>query len=92
MNKSDLVKMMKFRFKNFSMKDIDDRVVEVFNAIKYALSHGQQVEIRGFGRFFTKNRKSRVIVNPRTKQIVQVMEKNVPFFKAGKIQKVFNEK
>ena len=52
--------------------------------IAEALARGDRVELRGFGAFSTKHRKARQGRNPRTGAPVDVPEKFVPFFKAGK--------
>ena len=49
------------------------------------MSRGDRVELRGFGAFSVKKRDARVGRNPRTGEAVDVEEKHVPFFKAGKL-------
>ena len=49
-----------------------------------AMARGDRVELRGFGAFSVKNRPARVGRNPRTGEQVDVGEKYVPQFKAGK--------
>ncbi|MGH7102576.1 MAG: HU family DNA-binding protein, partial [Acetobacteraceae bacterium] len=49
-----------------------------------ALANGERVELRGFGAFTVKRRNARTGRNPRTGETVDVEEKLVPFFKAGK--------
>ena len=44
-----------------------------------------RVELRGFGAFSVKKRDARIGRNPRTGESVDVDEKHVPFFKAGKL-------
>jgi integration host factor subunit beta len=56
----------------------------IFEEITKALSTGSRVELRGFGAFSVKQRKSRLGRNPRTGETVQVDDKKVPFFKIGK--------
>src|SRR5258708_23022783 len=51
------------------------------SAIADALAKGNRVEIRGFGAFSAKERRSRVGRNPRTRQRVPVAAKRVPMFK-----------
>jgi integration host factor beta subunit len=46
---------------------------------------GNRVELRGFGAFSVKKRDARIGRNPRTGESVDVEEKHVPFFKAGKL-------
>jgi len=53
-------------------------------ALAAALARGDRVELRGFGAFTVKHRDARVGRNPRTGTAVEVEEKSVPFFKAGK--------
>jgi integration host factor subunit beta len=48
------------------------------------MARGDRVELRGFGAFSVKNRPARVGRNPRTGEQVDVEEKYVPQFKAGK--------
>ena len=55
-----------------------------FESITEALSKGEKVELRGFGSFRVKRRKSRQGRNPKTGASVKVPEKVVPFFKPGK--------
>ncbi len=55
----------------------------LFNAIKEALQHGDEVELRGFGSFRLRERKQRLSRNPRTGEPVVVPPKRVPFFRPG---------
>ncbi len=60
-------------------------VVDAFlNAIKDAMAEHQNIEIRGFGTFKVRERKSRLARNPRTGDPVDVQPKRLPFFKVGK--------
>jgi integration host factor subunit beta len=59
-------------------------VATVFEEITHALERGNRVELRGFGAFSTKQREARTGRNPRTGDAVMVIEKSIPFFKAGK--------
>lgn len=56
----------------------------VLRCIAEALREGDKVELRGFGSFWSRNRKARQGRNPRTDEVVQVPSKRVPFFRAGK--------
>jgi len=56
----------------------------VFESIKDALAKGGKVEIRGFGNFKLRSRKSRQARNPKTGESVEVPPKKVPYFKVGK--------
>lgn len=53
-------------------------------AVKHALARGENIEIRGFGTFKVRRRKSRKARNPRTGESVQVPARLVPVFKPSK--------
>jgi integration host factor subunit beta len=60
-------------------------VVDAFlNAIKDALAEHKNIEIRGFGTFKVRERKSRLARNPRTGDPVEVPPRAVPVFKPSK--------
>jgi DNA-binding protein HU-beta len=57
-----------------------------------AMRDGRNIEIRGFGSFKVKKRKSRVARNPRTGAQVTVDEHFVPTFKVSKeMKQIVNE-
>ena len=63
-----------------------EQVVDVFfDEITQRLAEGGRVELRGFGAFSTREREARTGRNPRTGEAVAVDQKNVPFFKTGKL-------
>ena len=59
----------------------------IFDSMADAMSSGDGCDIAGFGKFLGKMRAARTARNPRTGDIVQVPEKRVPAFKAGKALK-----
>ena len=68
----------------------------VFDSIVDSLRSGQKIELRGFGSFRLRNRKSRTGRNPKTGEKVEVPSKKIPYFKPGKelkelINKVLSE-
>jgi integration host factor subunit beta len=56
----------------------------LLEGIKDTLSRGDKVEIRGFGSFRIRHRRTKEGRNPKTGEMVKVPPKKVPFFKAGK--------
>lgn len=84
MTKSELIQRLAERNPHLYHRDVERIVSTVFNEITDALGRGDRVELRGFGAFSVKQRDARVGRNPRTGAAVQVAEKSVPFFKAGK--------
>ncbi len=55
----------------------------IMENIGNALATGDKVELRGFGSFKVKSRRSRLARNPRTGDAVDVPAKRVPYFKAS---------
>jgi integration host factor subunit beta len=55
----------------------------IMENIGSALAAGDKVELRGFGSFKVKSRRSRLARNPRTGDAVDVPAKWVPYFKAS---------
>lgn len=61
------------------------RVVDLFlDAIKLALREQRNIEVRGFGTFKIRRRKTRMARNPRTGEPVEVAARPVPVFKPSK--------
>jgi integration host factor subunit beta len=85
MIRSELIQQVADENPHLSQRDVERIVNAIFESITDALSAGNRVELRGFGAFSVKQRDARVGRNPRTGESVQVEEKHVPFFKAGKL-------
>ncbi len=78
---------------NLSKSDAKKAVDTIFETIINTLAQGGRVELRNFGVLSLRTRKSRVGRNPKTGEKVQVQQKNIPFFKAGKaVKQVLNKK
>jgi integration host factor subunit beta len=84
MTKRELIEKLAERVKDLSLRDAEVIVNTVFDSMTEALAAGDRIEIRGFGSFQVKHRRSREGRNPRTGEKVDVEEKKVPFFKVGK--------
>jgi integration host factor subunit beta len=84
MIKSELIQHLAEANPHLYQRDVERIVSTIFEEISAALERGDRVELRGFGAFSVKRRPSRIGRNPRTGEAVQVAEKHVPFFKAGK--------
>ena len=54
------------------------------NNVKEALRDQKNIEIRGFGTFKIRRRKTRMARNPRTGEAVPVPDRKVPVFKVSK--------
>ena len=84
MIKSELIQRLAEANPHLYQRDVERIVATIFDEISAALQRGDRVELRGFGAFSVKERPARIGRNPRTGEAVQVAEKHVPFFKAGK--------
>jgi integration host factor subunit beta len=84
MTKSELIEEITRRVPRLSKRDVEMVVCTIFESMSDALSQKNRIEIRGFGSFVAKARKAREGRNPRTGETVQVPDKYVPFFTAGK--------
>ena len=89
MTKADLVERVTAQISQtagpmISKKDCA-RVVDSFlDAIKEALQQQKNIEVRGFGTFKIRHRKTRMARNPRTGDSVKVPSRAVPVFKPSK--------
>lgn len=66
----------------------NDAVNAVFDAMRDALTHGERIELRGFGVFMVKNRKRGVGRNPKTGVEVAIPPGKTIRFKPGKALRV----
>lgn len=68
---------------NLKQIDVKKVVQKAFDCIVEALIRGENIELRNFGVFKLKQRKSRTGRNPRTGQAVPVPPRKVVVFKPG---------
>ena len=83
MTKADLVEEV-VRVSDLSKKQAEAIVNTVFVAIVEAHKHDDKIELRGFGSFRVRKRRSRQGRNPKTGDRVDVPAKRIPYFKPGK--------
>ena len=83
MTKADLVDEV-VRVADVSKKHAEIIVNTVFSSIVEALQDDDKIELRGFGSFRVRRRRSRQGRNPKTGDRVEVPEKRIPYFKPGK--------
>ena len=85
MTKADLVEQVADAIgPGITKKDCALVVDGFLNAVKLALANGENIEIRGFGTFKVRKRKTRMARNPRTGDAVEVPSRSVPVFKPSK--------
>lgn len=77
------------------LTQVDTKIIveNLLETVSKFLQNGKNIEIRGFGRFKVKKKKSRIARNPRTGATVQVNEGFKPVFEASKeLKKKVNDK
>jgi integration host factor subunit beta len=84
MTKSELIARLAGHYPQLVAKDAEVVVKMMLDAMTMSLVNGQRIEIRGFGSFGINYRPARTGRNPMSGQQVQVPEKYLPHFKAGK--------
>ncbi len=84
MTRSELIAGLAEDNSHLTMADVERIVAALFDEMTGALARGDRVELRGFGAFTVKRRNARAGRNPRTGETVDVAQKSVPIFKAGK--------
>ena len=84
MTRSELAKKVRERNLQLSLEQIDRALSLIVDDVVRSVDAGERVELRGFGSFFPRERKSRMGRNPETGESLAVPAKRVMFFKAGK--------
>lgn len=86
MNKSELVAAMAEKTE-MSKKDTMTALDALLEVVSEQLGAGNEVALTGFGTFKTRVQAARTGRNPQTGETIQIAEKTVPVFKAGKTLK-----
>lgn len=69
------------RYTGLTQADTKIVIEELLETIATTLEAGKNIEIRGFGTFYTKVRKPRPARNPKTGEVVPLLRRVVPLFK-----------
>ena len=80
MNRKEIVKVIAEK-SGVGQEKCDSVLNSFIEVLTNSLISGEEVTIRGFGRFNTRDRKARVCRDPRNGEIVEVPEMKVPTFK-----------
>lgn len=79
-------------FTGLTQADTKIVVEELLTTIASFLEEGKNIEIRGFGTFYTKIRKPRPARNPKTGEVVPLYKRVVPLFKySNELKKKISE-
>ena len=83
-NKKQLIEIIANEQDQLPYKDIELSVKTIIESMIDSLKKGKRIEIRGFGSFSLRYRKSRIGRNPKSGESVNIDERYVPHFKPGK--------
>ena len=83
MTKADLINRISEQA-NITRVKAETVINTIFDSMVDALVKGDRIEIRGFGSFVNRQYEAYKGRNPRTGEVIEVKEKQLPFFKVGK--------
>lgn len=83
MNKSELIIEIA-KVSGLTKQNAEQALNGIFDAIKSALSKGEEVRLTGFGSFKVNGRAARTGRNPRTGEELKIAASKVPAFRPGK--------
>jgi len=84
MTKSELIETLARKQSHLAYRDVELAVKGLLEAMSQSLSHGERIEVRGFGSFSLHYRPPRMGRNPKSGDPVVLRGKYVPHFKPGK--------
>lgn len=92
MTKSQLIEKVADQSQEYAKRDVECAVNALFDSMKAALVNDQRVEVRGLGTFRVKQRDARSGRNPRSGESVDIPNRKIPFFKAGReLKEILNQ-
>ncbi len=83
MKKSDLVDAIAEKA-HLNKANAQTIVEDVFDLISAGLAKGEDIDLRGFGRFSVRESAARAGRNPQTGETIQIPARKNPSFKPGK--------
>ena len=84
LTKADLIEEVFKVLEEVSQKEAAVIVDRILDSMVRALQRGDNIQIRGFGSFGTRQRSARIARNPKTGARVEVLPKKIPYFKTSK--------
>ncbi len=87
MKKSDFIVYLSKNLEDYNELDINLAADLIQKAILEALKKRNRVEIRGFGSFCIRDRKSIRARNPKSGQSIELPKRSIPYFRASKLLK-----
>ena len=87
MKKSDFIYLLSKKLEDYSEMDISLSANLIQNTIIESLKKRNRIEIRGFGSFCVRDRKSIRARNPKSGESIELPKRSIPFFRASKLLK-----
>ena len=87
MKKSDLIYLLTKNLKDYSEMDVSLSTDLIQKSIIDSLKKRNRVEIRGFGSFCIRDRKSIRARNPKSGESIELPKRSIPFFRASRLLK-----
>ena len=87
MKKSDFISLLSKNLKNYNEIDINLSADLIQKSIVETLKKRNRVEIRGFGSFCIRDRKSIRARNPKSGESIELPKRSIPYFRASKLLK-----
>ena len=87
MKKSDFISLLSRNLNEYNDIDINLSADLIQKVIVESLRQRIGVEIRGFGSFCIRDRKSIRARNPKTGESIELPKRSIPYFRASKLLK-----
>tara|TARA_B100001287_G_scaffold259018_1_gene245859 strand:- start:599 stop:874 length:276 start_codon:yes stop_codon:yes gene_type:complete len=87
MKKSDFISILSKNLEDYTEIDINLSADLIQKTIIETLKKRDRVEIRGFGSFCIRDRKSIRARNPKSGEFIELPKRSIPYFRASKLLK-----
>ena len=87
MKKSDFIFLLSKNLKDYNEVDVNLSAELIQKVIVKSLKKRNRVEIRGFGSFCIRDRKSIRARNPKSGESIELPKRSIPYFRASKLLK-----
>jgi len=87
MKKSDFISLLNKNLENYNEIDVNLSADLIQKVIVESLKKRNRVEIRGFGSFCIRDRKSIRARNPKSGESIELPKRSIPYFRASKLLK-----
>ena len=85
MRKSDFISLLSKNLQDYNEIDVSLSADLIQKVITESLKKRNRVEIRGFGSFCIRDRKSIRARNPKSGESIELPKRSIPYFRASKL-------